>query len=73
MEPLHERLGEIAARTLVIVGADDPARARAEAVATAIPGARLAIVPGAGHGPHLEAPAAFNRLVLDFVSEEHPA
>ena len=73
MEPLHDRLREITAATLVIVGADDPARARAEAVAAAIPGSRLATVPGVGHAPHLEAPAAFNRLVLDFVSEEHVA
>ena len=73
MEPLHDRLGEITAPTLVIVGADDPARDRAEAVAAGIPGARLARVPGAGHAPHLEAPAAFTRLVLDFVSEEHAA
>ncbi len=73
MEPLHDRLGEVSARTLVIVGANDPARDRAEAVAAGIPAARLAIVPGAGHAPHLEAPAAFERLVLDFVSEEHVA
>jgi 2-succinyl-6-hydroxy-2,4-cyclohexadiene-1-carboxylate synthase len=73
MEPLHGRLSEISSPTLVIVGADDPARDRAEAVAAGIPGARLATVPGAGHAPHLEAPASFNRLVLDFVSEEHVA
>ncbi len=57
MEPLHGRLGEIAAPTLVIVGADDPARDRAEAVAAGIPGARLAVIDGVGHAPHLEAPA----------------
>jgi 2-succinyl-6-hydroxy-2,4-cyclohexadiene-1-carboxylate synthase len=73
MEPLHDRLGEVSAPTLVIVGANDAARGRAEAVAEGIPGARLAIVPEAGHAPHLEAPAAFIRLVLDFVSEEHVA
>jgi 2-succinyl-6-hydroxy-2,4-cyclohexadiene-1-carboxylate synthase len=73
MEPLHVRLGEISSPTLVIVGGDDPARDRAAAVAAGIPGARLATIPGAGHAPHLEAPAAFNRLVLDFVSEEHVA
>jgi 2-succinyl-6-hydroxy-2,4-cyclohexadiene-1-carboxylate synthase len=73
MEPLHDRLGEISAPTLVIVGANDPVRGRAEAVAAGISGARLAIVPEAGHAPHLEAPAAFIGLVLDFVSEEHVA
>ena len=73
MEPLHDRLGEVSAPTLVIVGADDPARGRAEAVAAGIRGARLVRVPGAGHAPHVEAPAAFIGLVLDFVSEEHVA
>jgi len=73
MEPLHGRLREIASPTLVIVGADDPVRERAAAVAAGIPGARLAVVHGAGHAPHLEAPATFRRLVLDFVSEDHAA
>ena len=73
MEPLHHRLGEIASPTLVIVGADDPVRDHATAVAARIPGARLAVIDAAGHAPHLEAPAAFRRLVLDFVSEDHAA
>jgi len=69
MEPLHDRLSGIGVPTLVIVGADDPARARGEAVAAGIPAARLAVVPGVGHAPHLEAPRAFRALVLDFISE----
>lgn len=69
MEPLHDRLASVAAPTLVIVGADDPARERAEAVAAAIPGARLVVVPGAGHAPHLERPDRFRSLVLDFLTE----
>jgi 2-succinyl-6-hydroxy-2,4-cyclohexadiene-1-carboxylate synthase len=70
MQPLHERLGEIHVPTLVIAGALDPARARAEEVAAGIPGARLEIVARAGHTPHLERPAAFRRLVIDFVQED---
>ena len=73
MEPLHGRLREVAAPTLVIVGASDPARGRATAVAAGIPGARLAVVDGAAHAPHLEAPDAFHRLVIEFVSEGHAA
>ncbi len=69
MEPLHDRLATILAPTLVVAGADDPARARAEEVAAAIPGARLAVVPGAGHAPHLERPDRFHALVLDFLLE----
>ncbi len=69
MEPLHARLAAVAAPTLVVAGADDPARARAEEVAAAIPGARLVLVPGAGHAPHLERPERFHALLLDFLTE----
>lgn len=70
MLPLHDRLAEIHAPTLVIAGARDPARSRAELVAAGIPGARLAAVDGAGHTPHLERPAAFRRLALGFLQED---
>lgn len=70
MQPLHDRLAEIHVPTLVIAGALDPARQRAEEVAAGIPGARLAIVPRAGHTPHLERAAAFRRLVIDFLQED---
>ncbi|HEY4190953.1 MAG TPA: 2-succinyl-6-hydroxy-2,4-cyclohexadiene-1-carboxylate synthase [Candidatus Limnocylindrales bacterium] len=71
MEPLHERLGDVSAPTLVIAGAvDDRGRPRAEAVATTIPGARLEIVDGSGHTPHDERPIAFRRLALDFLQED---
>lgn len=69
MEPLHDRLGEVLAPTLVVAGADDPVRGRAEEVAAGIPGARLAIVEGAGHAPHLEQPDRFHAIVLDFLTE----
>lgn len=69
MEPLHDRLGEVRAPTLVIAGELDPARARAELVARGIPNARLEVIDGAGHTPHLERPGAFLPLVLDFLQE----
>jgi len=49
--------------TLVVVGAEDTITppAAAEAMAKAIPGARLAVVPGAGHLAPLEQPEAFNQ------------
>ena len=57
MAPLHDRLGEVRAPTLVIAGALDPAGcARAEAVAAGIPDARFEVLAGAGHTPHLETP-----------------
>jgi 2-succinyl-6-hydroxy-2,4-cyclohexadiene-1-carboxylate synthase len=70
MEPLDGRLGDVTAPTLVIGGTlDTVGRPRAEQVAARIPGARLVLLDGVGHTPHLEAPAAFRRLVLDFISE----
>jgi pimeloyl-ACP methyl ester carboxylesterase len=51
-------LGEIAVPTLVLVGAEDVITPPplAEAMAGAIPGATLVVVPGAGHLPTLEQP-----------------
>jgi 2-succinyl-6-hydroxy-2,4-cyclohexadiene-1-carboxylate synthase len=73
MESLHGRLAAVAAPTLVVAGALDPiGLARAEAVATGIPGARLAVIDDAGHTPHLETPDAFRRHVLAFL-EDLPA
>jgi 2-succinyl-6-hydroxy-2,4-cyclohexadiene-1-carboxylate synthase len=73
MTPLRDRLGEIARPTLVIVGALDPTRPRGELVASGIPGARLVVIDGAGHTPHLERPDAFRRLVIDFLLEDAAA
>lgn len=74
MVPLFDRLRDVAAPTLVIAGAlDSVGRPRAEAVAAGIPGARLAVIDGAGHTPHLERPAAFRRLALEFLQEDAAA
>ncbi len=72
MEPLHDRLASVAAPTLVIVGSRDPARTRGEEVAAGVPHARLAVVEGAGHAPHLERPDRFHALVLEFLTEAAP-
>ena len=73
MEPLHDRLGEVRAPTLVIAGARDRAGCeRAVAIAAGIPGARLETITEAGHAPHLETPNRFRRLALTFL-EEDPA
>jgi 3-oxoadipate enol-lactonase len=62
-------LHRIKAPTLVIAGEKDvgtPA-AMSEAIAKAIPGAKLAVIRGAAHLSAVEDPAAFNRLVEDFL------
>lgn len=61
----------IAAPTLVVTSDEDrlyPA-ALAEDMARRIPGARLAIVRGAGHLSNLEQPEAFNAAALPFLLE----
>ena len=71
MVPLHDRLAEVRAPTLVIAGAlDGIGRPRAAAIGAAIPNARFEAVDRAGHAPHLETPAAFRRLVLSFLLED---
>jgi 3-oxoadipate enol-lactonase len=65
---LAERVEEIAAPTLVVVGDGDrtfPA-APMEALAQRIRGARLVRLAGAGHLCNLERPQEFNRAVLEF-------
>lgn len=67
--PAIERLNEIAAPTLVVVGDADlePIRETADLVASNIRGARKAIIHDAAHLPNLEHPAEFNRVVLNFL------
>jgi len=71
--PTHDvvaRLGDIGAPTLVIVGDldDETPMSYAEALASGIPDARLAIVEGAGHLTPTEAPNDFNTLVEQFLT-----
>jgi 2-succinyl-6-hydroxy-2,4-cyclohexadiene-1-carboxylate synthase len=64
MEPLWDRLGELAMPVLLVVGEHDPKfRGIAEDMAGAIPAARLEVVPGAGHAVHLEASGAFASVI----------
>ena len=67
----RSRLGQVRARTLVLVGADDKAnQAAARDLAAGIPGARLEVLPGAGAQPNVEAPDALNALVWPFLTDE---
>ena len=63
------QLHSIRARTLVVAGEHDIVRRdHTEALARAIPGARLWIVPGASHRAMLEEPDLVNRTVLEFLA-----
>jgi pimeloyl-ACP methyl ester carboxylesterase len=53
---------------LLVVGEGDGKYGEvARAMAARVPGARVAVVPGAGHAVHVEAPAAVGELVLEFL------
>jgi pimeloyl-ACP methyl ester carboxylesterase len=60
-------LPTISAPTLVVVGADDDETppTYAQAIADLVPGARLVVIPGAGHLLNLEAPEALNAAIAD--------
>jgi pimeloyl-ACP methyl ester carboxylesterase len=67
---LWDRLGGIAAPTLVLTGEHDPVAPpeRGEAVAAAIRGARHHVVRDAAHIVNAEQPDAFTTAVLDHLS-----
>jgi pimeloyl-ACP methyl ester carboxylesterase len=68
-----DELSRLAVPTLVLVGSEDGLlREPSERLAAAIPGARLAVVPGAGHSPQVEAPAAWFAALTEFL-EAAPA
>lgn len=66
---LGARLGELAMPVLLVAGAEDEKFATiARTMAAAIRDARLAILPGAGHAPHLETPEAFLAVLRFFLA-----
>jgi 3-oxoadipate enol-lactonase len=71
VEDVAQRLGEIRAPTLVIVGEEDmpDIRAIADRLAREIPGARMARIANTAHVPSMERPREFEELVLGFVEE----
>jgi pimeloyl-ACP methyl ester carboxylesterase len=73
--PSIERLREIAAPALVVVGEHDieDFHALADLLAERIPNARRLTLPNAGHMANMDAPEAFNRAALAFLAEVLPA
>jgi 3-oxoadipate enol-lactonase len=70
--PAAERLQEITAPTLVVVGDADlpPVFDAVELLMEKVPHARKSVINDAAHLPNLEHPAEFNRVVLDFLLED---
>jgi len=62
-------LAKIGVPVLCLAGEKDPnaPAAGVERMAGKIPGARYVCLPGVGHLPNLEAPAAFDAAILDFL------
>ena len=63
---LTGRLGEIAARTLVLTGSEDPTvpPATGDALTASIPGAEHVVLEGAAHLANVERPEAFTAALL---------
>lgn len=62
-------LSAIRAPTLVLSGDEDPALEACKLIHEKIKGSQLKIIPNAGHLSNLDQPEAFNRAILDFLSE----
>ncbi len=69
---ITNRLGEIKAPTLLVVGEEDSLKPRryADLIAAEIPQAEYVIVPRAGHAVMWEQAETFNSLVLGFLAKQ---
>ena len=67
----RERLGSIAAPTLVIAATLDPSTPpeHGELIAQRIPGARLELIPDSAHLANVERPDVFNDALLEHLTE----
>ncbi len=64
-----DSLPNVQVPTLIVVGERDRMfRDASEYMASKIPGARLEVIPGAGHAANLDQPAAFNRVLREFLA-----
>lgn len=61
------RLGRVDVPVLIVAGAADPGLPAARQLAGLLPHARLEVLPEAGANPSLEAPDAYNRLLVEFL------
>jgi len=65
---LGERLDRITAPVLVVAGASDQTKAAGRQLAEALARGECVELPGVGANPNVEAPAEYNRLLLDFLT-----
>jgi pimeloyl-ACP methyl ester carboxylesterase len=66
-------LPEIKVPSIVVVGSEDaPFLAASDYMAAKIPGAKKAVIEGAGHAANIDRPEAFNAALLDFLGGLRP-
>jgi pimeloyl-ACP methyl ester carboxylesterase len=67
---LKKRIHRVSAPTLIVWGAGDRLvpSVYADEFSKRLAGARVQVITGAGHAPHLEHPAAVAGLVRDFLT-----
>jgi pimeloyl-ACP methyl ester carboxylesterase len=64
------QLADLDVPTLVLVGEDDVLlREPSDRLAAAVPGARLVVIPGAGHSPQIESPEPWFDAVSTFLAD----
>ena len=68
-DSISDRLGEVTAPTLVLVGNQDilTPRGDSEEIAERMPNAELVVISGAAHGFMVEHASTFNRVLSDFL------
>lgn len=71
---IHDRIGSIASSTLVLAAENDCAFMPNECreLAARIPNSLFRIIDGAPHSIHVEKPAVFVQIVMDFLGEGGP-
>lgn len=70
--PAADRLPDVQAPTLLVVGDEDQPRiiAAADLLERELPNVRKVIMHGTAHVPNLERPVEFDRIVLDFLQDQ---
>jgi pimeloyl-ACP methyl ester carboxylesterase len=67
-EPLDERLAGSGIRLHVVFGSEDElVDAKGAEAWRSVPGARIAVLPGAGHSPIVERPGQMARIIAEFA------
>ena len=73
--PAYMHLDEIRVPTLVVVGTGDVPNVleQANLLERNITGARKVVLPHVAHVLNMERPTEINRIILDFLGEQHPS